>query len=129
MPNKTLKPKLPKSPSGCAMDSLLRLLMGQWTCYILWVLCTNGPLRFGELKRNVPGISSKVLTERLRMLEESRIIYREHLPSIPPQVTYGLTERGKELLTALDELFVIAKRWSMEDEAPAASSSAVIEME
>jgi len=100
------------------MDSLLRLLMGQWTCYILWVLRTQGALRFGELKRNIPGLSSKVLTERLRMLEESRIIFREHLPSIPPQVTYGLTERGKELVTALDELFSIAKRWCQEDEAP-----------
>ena len=97
------------------MDSLLRLIMGQWTCYILWVLCTSGPLRFGELKRSVPGLSSKVLTERLRMLEEARIIFREHLPSIPPQVTYGLTDRGKELVTALDELFVIAKRWCIED--------------
>ena len=111
-----IKPKLPKSPSGCPMDSLLRLLMGQWTCYILWVLCTNGPLRFGELKRSIPGLSSKVLTERLRMLEEARVIYREHLSTIPPQVTYGLTERGKELLTALDELFAIAKRWCKEDE-------------
>lgn len=129
MPNKTLKPKLPKSPSGCVMDSLLRLLMGQWTCYILWVLCTNGPLRFGELKRNVPGLSSKVLTERLRMLEESRIIFRDHLPSIPPQVTYGLTERGKELLTALDELFVIAKRWSIEDEITCPDSPAPLVVE
>ena len=125
MPHRTLKPKLPKSPTGCPMDSLLRLLMGQWTCYILWVLCTNGPLRFGELKRNVPGLSSKVLTERLRMLEEARVIYRDHLPSIPPQVTYGLTERGKELLTALDELFEIAKRWCEEDGATNGSGSTI----
>lgn len=97
------------------MDSLLRLIMGQWTCYILWVLCSQGPLRFGALKRSIPGVSSKVLTERLRLLEESRIIYREHVPSIPPQVTYGLSERGKELVTAMDELFKIAKRWCEED--------------
>lgn len=101
------------------MDSLLRLLMGQWTCYILWMLCTNGPMRFGELKRCIPGLSSKVLTERLRMLEEARVIFREHQPTIPPQVTYGLTNRGKELLTALDELSAIAKRWSAEDEPSA----------
>jgi DNA-binding HxlR family transcriptional regulator len=100
---------------GCAMDSLLRLLMGQWTCYILWTLCQNGPQRFGELKRSVVGVSSKVLTERLRLLEESGIIYREHVPTIPPQVTYGLSERGKELVTALRELASIAKRWCEED--------------
>lgn len=97
------------------MDSLLRLIMGQWTCYILWVLCSQGPQRFGTLKRNIPGLSAKVLTERLRLLEDARILYREHVPSIPPQVTYGLTDRGKELLTAMDELFKIAKRWQDED--------------
>ena len=59
---------VPKSPVGCPMDSLLRLLMGPWTTYILWVLRSNGPTRFGELKRKVPGVSAKVLTERLRML-------------------------------------------------------------
>jgi DNA-binding HxlR family transcriptional regulator len=97
------------------MDSLLRLIMGQWTCYILWVLCSQGPQRFGALRRSIPGLSAKVLTERLRLLEESHIVYREHVPSIPPQVTYGLTERGKELLTAMEELFKIAKRWHDED--------------
>ena len=127
MPSKTKdvpKPKLPISPMGCAMDSLLRLLMGQWTCYILWILCQNGPQRFGELKRNVPGVSSKVLTERLRLLEESGIIYREHVATIPPQVTYGLSERGKELVTALRELFVIAKRWREEDYSSETCSAA-----
>jgi DNA-binding HxlR family transcriptional regulator len=99
------------------MDSLLRLLMGQWTCYILWVLRINGPLRFGVLKRSVPGLSSKVLTERLRMLEEYNVIFREHVPTIPPQVTYGLSERGNELVTVLDELFNVAKRWCEEDKA------------
>ncbi len=118
MSDQSLKPKLPVSPVGCPMDSFLRLLMGQWTCYILWVLCSKGPQRFGALKRAVPGLSSKVLTERLRLLEESRIIYREHVPSIPPQVTYGLSERGKELVTAMDELFKIAKRWCEEDGVP-----------
>ena len=49
------------------MDSLLRLLMGPWTTYIIYVLRTNGPTRFGELKRKVTGVSAKVLTERLRM--------------------------------------------------------------
>ena len=62
---------MPKSPVGCPLDSLLRLLMGPWTTYILWVLTSNGPTRFGELKRKVPGISAKVLTERLRMLQDA----------------------------------------------------------
>ena len=78
-------------------------------------------MRFGALKRSVPGLSSKVLTERLRLLEESRIIYRDHVPTIPPKVTYGLSERGQELVIALDELFKIAKRWCEEDKSPDAT--------
>src|SRR5207249_7933077 len=49
--------------SACPMDRLLRLLTGPWTTYILWVLRSNGPTRFGELKRRVPGVSAKMLTE------------------------------------------------------------------
>ena len=67
---------LPKSSMGCPMDAILRLLMGQWTTYILWVLRNDGPTRFGELKRKVSGISAKVLTERLRLLEHAEIIER-----------------------------------------------------
>ena len=78
---------MPQSPTKCPMDSLLRLLMGPWTTYILWVLHSNGPTRFGELKRRVAGISAKMLTERLRMLEESGVVHRDHQPTVPPQVT------------------------------------------
>lgn len=115
MPQKPVKPRLPESPNGCAMDRLLRLLMGQWTCYILWQLHTNGPMRFGALRRGMAGVSAKVLTERLRMLEEAGVIYRDHVPTIPPQVTYGLSERGQELVVALEDLSVIARRWCEED--------------
>ncbi|HEY7689033.1 MAG TPA: helix-turn-helix domain-containing protein [Dongiaceae bacterium] len=110
---------MPKSPVGCPLDSLLRLLMGPWTTYILWVLTSNGPTRFGELKRRVPGISAKVLTERLRMLQEAEVIYRDFQPTIPPQVTYSLTERGKELHGVLESLSGIAQRWKAADAARA----------
>ena len=102
---------------SCPMDALLHLLMGPWTTYLLWVLRQNGPLRFGKLKRLLPGISSRVLTQRLRMLEEAEVIFRNHRPTIPPEVTYGLTERGKELGDVLDELELIARRWGFVREA------------
>ncbi|HEY9736449.1 MAG TPA: winged helix-turn-helix transcriptional regulator, partial [Trichocoleus sp.] len=72
---------------------------------------TDGPSRFGALKRRVEGISTKMLTERLRMLEQEEIIYRQHEPTIPPQVTYGLTARGQELVGVLDQLNELALRW------------------
>lgn len=111
---------VPKSPVGCPMDSLLRLLMGPWTTYILWVLRSNGPTRFGELKRKVPGVSAKVLTERLRMLAEAGVVHRRFEATIPPQVTYSLTARGEELKTVLDQLNAIAIRWQATDKAAAA---------
>jgi DNA-binding HxlR family transcriptional regulator len=102
----------------CPMDALLRLLMGPWTTYILWVLrSTDEPVRFGELKRRVPGISAKVLTERLRLLEGAQVIERRHLATIPPQVSYALAPRGKELNAVLDNLNAVALRWNLVDPA------------
>lgn len=103
-----------KTPPACPMDSILRLLMGPWTTYILWVLNDQGPARFGVLKRAVPGISTRVLTERLRMLQAAGVIWREQTMTIPPAVTYGLTARGDELGIMLDSLGEIAQRWQAE---------------
>jgi len=99
--------------TACPMDALLRLLMGPWTTYILWVLRQQGPTRFGQLKRQLPGISSRVLTQRLRMLASADVIFRDHKPTIPPEVTYGLTDRGTELGDVLDSLNAIASRWGL----------------
>src|SRR3546814_9315798 len=88
----------------CPVDAVLRLLMGPWTTYILYVLRTQGPRRFGELKREVTGISAKVLTERLRMLEEAQLVRRDYQATIPPQVTYSLAPRGAELTPMLDQI-------------------------
>lgn len=106
--------------NGCPVDAVLRLLMGPWTTYILYVLRSQGPRRFGELKREVGGISAKVLTERLRMLEEARLVDRAYVATIPPQVTYSLAARGAELNPMLDTLKDIALRWQAEDEQAAA---------
>ncbi len=105
--------KRSKAPT-CPMEALLRLITGPWTIYILWVLSEQGPLRFGELKRAVPGISTRVLTERLRMLEHADVVWREQAQTIPPAVTYGLTDRGAELRSVLDGLGEIAARWQAE---------------
>ena len=87
--------KLPPSSFGCPLDSLLRVLAGPWTIYILCRLHKNGETRFGQLKRQMPGISSKMLTERLRALEAAEIIFRHQESTVPPQVTYGLTTEGR----------------------------------
>jgi DNA-binding HxlR family transcriptional regulator len=95
----------------CSLATLLSQLSGQWTLYILWVLDTNGSLRFGKLRREVDGISTKVLTDRLRMLAALDLIHRHYEPTIPPQVTYTLTQRGQELANALNPLNNLAQHW------------------
>ncbi|QEX14950.1 hypothetical protein FRZ44_02260 [Hypericibacter terrae] len=99
----------------CPMDWVLRILMGPWTTYILWVLLRSGPSRFGEIKRQVPGISAKVLTERLRMLESTGIVDRRYEATIPPRVTYSLTRRGEELRLVLNQLNELARQWRAAD--------------
>jgi len=96
------------------MDSLLRLIMGPWTTYILWLIQSHGPMRFGEIKKQMPGISAKVLTERLRMLEAAGVLYREQEATIPPKVTYGFTGRGTELKKVLGSLDALARKWAAE---------------
>jgi DNA-binding HxlR family transcriptional regulator len=106
------------APDVCPMGGLLETITRPWTLHILWVLSSNGPTRFGALRRSVPGISSRVLTERLRALEEKGFIFRHYKPTIPPEVTYGLTKRMKDIQKVLGELNRLAKRWQLED-APA----------
>jgi DNA-binding HxlR family transcriptional regulator len=95
----------------CPLHRLLNMLTGPWTTYILWLIHSNGAMRFGQLKKQMPDISAKVLTERLRMLESLGVIHREQEQTIPPKVTYSFTKRGHELNALLDEINILAKKW------------------
>jgi DNA-binding HxlR family transcriptional regulator len=75
------------------------------------------------LRRQVEGISSRVLTERLRGLEQKGIVYREYEPTIPPAVTYGITKRMKEIKQVLGELNRLAETWQNEDGGIAAQGT------
>lgn len=97
---------------SCSMESLLNQLSGTWTTYILWFLHKDGTLRFGELRRKIGDISTKVLTERRRMMESMGIVHRHYEPTIPPRVSYSLSDRGKELTKALTPLYKLALRWN-----------------
>jgi DNA-binding HxlR family transcriptional regulator len=83
--------------------------------HILWALSSGGPTRFGALRRQIEGISSRLLTERLRTLEEKGFIYRHYEPTIPPAVTYGLTKRMSEIGETLEKLDDLARKWQAED--------------
>jgi DNA-binding HxlR family transcriptional regulator len=99
----------------CPVDHLLNKISGPWTTYILWLLRQNDVLRFGELRAQMPGISPKVLAQRLKRLEADGLVSRDQRATIPPQVFYSLTPRGKELKDILDRLGAVAQRWAAED--------------
>jgi DNA-binding HxlR family transcriptional regulator len=82
----------------------------RWTGAIISAL-TEGPLRFRELARAVPGLSDRLLSRRLRELEQEGIVERAVEPDSPVRVTYSLTDAGAELRPALDELRAWARRW------------------
>jgi DNA-binding HxlR family transcriptional regulator len=89
----------------------IELIGKRWTGAIVCAL-TAGPLRFGELTRAVPGLSDRLLSQRLRELEEEGLVGREVEAGTPVRVTYSLTAKGAELEPAIGELKAWAKRWS-----------------
>ncbi|MFY9948208.1 MAG: helix-turn-helix domain-containing protein [Candidatus Sulfotelmatobacter sp.] len=110
--------KSAKLASPCAIGGLLELLTRPWTMHILWALSNHGPMRFGVLRRQVEGISSRVLTERLRTLEDARFIFRHYQPTIPPAVTYGITDRMKDIEKVLHQLEELSRKWQGEGQPP-----------
>jgi DNA-binding HxlR family transcriptional regulator len=83
--------------------------------HILWALSNNDPMRFGGLRRQVEGISSRVLTERLRTLEKNGFVFRHYHAVIPPAVTYGITERMKDIEKLLSQLEDLSRKWKTEE--------------
>lgn len=100
------------SDMRCPMHGLLSLLSGPWTTYILWLIRQHGEIRFGQLKKQMPNISAKVLTERLRMLEQAGVISRHQENTIPPKVSYAFTSRGQQLEVLLDQINDVAQAWT-----------------
>ena len=78
------------------MIEILGRISGRWSLFIIMALL-RGPMRFSELRRQVEGISQKMLTQTLRELEEDGIVHRTVTPIIPPRVDYELTAMGREL--------------------------------
>jgi DNA-binding HxlR family transcriptional regulator len=88
----------------------IELIGRRWTGAVIRVLL-SGPRRFNEILARVPGISDRLLTERLRELETAEIVQREVETGSPVRVTYGLTAMGRDLETPLDEIGRWAERW------------------
>lgn len=87
----------------CSMELTLDLIGGKWKSLILWHLGED-TLRFSELKKTLPQVTQKMLTQQLRELEECGLVKRFIYTQIPPKVEYSLTTAGKSLLPILATL-------------------------
>lgn len=87
----------------CPVKASLTLLGGKWTLMILFQINEN-VIRYGELKRAIPGISEKMLIQELNALVENKLVAKKAYPEIPPKVEYRLTELGLKTLPIVDKL-------------------------
>lgn len=88
---------LPKEElPACPVATTVGLIGNKWKLLILRNLLA-GKQRFGELRKTIPGISQKVLTDNLRSMEEDGILTRMIYPEVPPRVEYSLTELGNSM--------------------------------
>ena len=101
----------------CSLDYAVSLIKGKWKAVIICHL-NDKTYRFLELQRALPGISEKILAEKLRELESDRLIERTSYPEVPPRVEYRLSPAGLQLFTILDQL----QRWSDEQLATCAAA-------
>jgi len=100
-------------PGSCMLVSdVLARVGSKWSILIIGAL-GHGPRRFSELKRDVQGISQRMLTLTVRGLERDGLIERTVTPSIPPRVDYALTDLGRSLLKPVSAL----GEWAVENRA------------
>ncbi|MEJ2125148.1 MAG: helix-turn-helix domain-containing protein [Alphaproteobacteria bacterium] len=92
---------------GCAVEAAVSLIGGKWKCVILWHLHCEAVLRFSDLRRRIPNVTQRTLTNQLRELEEDGLVHREVYPQVPPKVEYKLTEMGYEL----GPILIALKAW------------------
>jgi DNA-binding HxlR family transcriptional regulator len=97
----------------CSVELALQVIGGKWKPIILWHLRDGDRRRFGELKRHMPNVTQKMLTQQLRELESDGLVERKVYAQIPPKVEYSLTELGHSVLPVLDQL----SRWGAMFEA------------
>ena len=87
----------------CGLDAAVHVVGGKWKALVLWALSVE-PRRFAELRRELDGVSEKVLIQQLRELERDGVVHREVHEQVPPKVVYSLTKKGSTLERALRPL-------------------------
>ena len=91
------------SDENCPVRKSLMLLRGKWTLLILFQI-NERVIRYGELRRAIPGISEKMLIQELNFLTENKLVSKKVYPEIPPRAEYSLTKLGLKALPIADKL-------------------------
>jgi DNA-binding HxlR family transcriptional regulator len=107
---KRRKSKVPPPPKECSLTLCMELLGGAWTPNIIWYLRSE-PRRFSELMADIPGMSPKVFSARLKRLEKDGIVIRRVVPTSPPTVEYSLTDLGHELTPAIEAIVQVGHKF------------------
>ena len=89
--------KRSSSEPVCPAEATLRVIGGSWKVPILWHLAKETK-RFSQLRRDLPGVTQKMLTQQLRELERAGVVHRKVYPQVPPKVEYSLTDQGRTLM-------------------------------
>ncbi|XUY25793.1 winged helix-turn-helix transcriptional regulator [Agrobacterium sp. rho-8.1] len=95
---------------NCPVRDLLNQISGKWSTLLLQALAER-PYRFGELRRMVPDISQRMLTQTLRDLQRDGYIHREVFATKPPSVEYSMTPLGRSLYSPLSDVI----KWALEN--------------
>lgn len=103
------KNRVAPPPPICPLTECLSLIGGAWTPNVIWYLSEN-PRRFGELRADIPKISAKMLSARLRELEGKGVVSRKVMPTSPPAAEYALTELGRELVPAIKAIVQVGEK-------------------
>lgn len=111
---KMRKNQSPQPPERCPLLECLSIIGGAWTPSIIWHL-RGGPRRFSELRADIPQISPKVLTRRLRELEEGGVLERKVQETSPPSVEYSLNELGMRLVPAIEAIAAVGEELKQRD--------------
>ncbi|NDV20128.1 transcriptional regulator [Pseudodesulfovibrio sp. JC047] len=88
----------------CSVELTLQVIGGKWKPIILYRLGNEGVLRFSEVKRSIPNITQKMLTQQLRELEKDGVVHREVYAQVPPKVEYSLTQQGQSIMPIIESL-------------------------
>jgi len=110
---------------GCASRTALEVIANKWTHLAVCAL-RDGPMRFGELRRRLQGVTQKMLTQTLRTLERNGLATRTLYPTIPPRVDYELTDLGRSAVGVLDEILLWSEQHSAEITAARQRYDAVV---